>query len=370
MPLVIFDRVRETTVVTGTNDATLLGAVTGFQSFSVVGNGNTTYYTISDQAGVNFEVGIGTYSTSGPTLARTTVLSSSNAGNKVSFGAGTKDVFLTYPSSRAVYLDGSDNVQPALGAVVASQVNITAQGDLRLEDTTGGQYVALQAPGTLAANYTLTLPVDDGSSGQVLTTDGSGVLSWSTDGGGDVDGPASATDNAVARFDLTTGKLIQNSVVTIADNGTTLINTATNTNSSILVANGTISETVSGVQYLVASQFDVGTAPNDIPLNQYLGTLAYQSFVPYNGVGSAAPTIASATTIAPQTPIIFVSGTTAIVNITPPASIVGGGQLTIIPTGIFTTTTAGNIALASTAVVSRALIMVWDATANKFYPSY
>ena len=104
---------------------------------------------------------------------------------------------------------------PAAGTF--TQVNIPAQGDLRLEDTTGGEYVALQAPGTLASSYTLTLPVDDGTNGQALITDGNGVLSWSTAASGDVYGPASATDNAIARFDLTTGKLIQNSVVTIAD---------------------------------------------------------------------------------------------------------------------------------------------------------
>jgi hypothetical protein len=217
MPLILEDRVRETTTVTGLNDATLLGAVTGFQAFSVIGNGNTTYYTISDQAGGNWETGIGTFNSIGPTLVRTTVLDSSAGGAKVSFPAGTKDVFVTYPSDKAVYLDASGDVQPALGNVVASQVNITGQGDLRLQDTTGGQFVALQAPGTIATSYTLTLPVDDGTTGQVLTTDGSGVLSWTTDAGGDVVGPASATDNAIARFDLTTGKIIQNSVVTIAD---------------------------------------------------------------------------------------------------------------------------------------------------------
>jgi hypothetical protein len=104
---------------------------------------------------------------------------------------------------------------PAAGTF--TQVDIVAQGDLRLQDTTGGQFVALQAPGTIATSYTLTLPVDDGTSGQALITDGSGVLSWSTAAAGDVYGPASATDNAIARFDLTTGKIIQNSVVTIAD---------------------------------------------------------------------------------------------------------------------------------------------------------
>ena len=89
MALVIQDRVRETTQVVGTGSATLLGAVTGYQSFSTIGNGNTTYYTIADQGGPNWEVGIGTYSTTGPTLARTTVLSSSNGGSLVNFTAGT-----------------------------------------------------------------------------------------------------------------------------------------------------------------------------------------------------------------------------------------------------------------------------------------
>jgi hypothetical protein len=107
--------------------------------------------------------------------------------------------------------------------VVATQVDITAQGDLRLQDSTGGEYVALQAPGTIATSYTLTLPVDDGTSGQALITDGSGVLSWSSAASGDVYGPASATDNAIARFDGTTGKIIQSSAVTIADDGATVI---------------------------------------------------------------------------------------------------------------------------------------------------
>jgi hypothetical protein len=86
---------------------------------------------------------------------------------------------------------------------------------------------------------------------------------------------------------------------------------------------------------------------------------------------AAAPTIASATTIAPTTQIVFISGTAAIDTITPPSPIsLGGGQITLIPTGIFTTTTAGNIALASTAVVSKALIMTYDVTTTKWYPSY
>jgi len=91
----------------------------------------------------------------------------------------------------------------------------------------------------------------------------------------------------------------------------------------------------------------------------------------FSAISAAAPTIASATTIAPTTPIVFVSGTTAVVTITAAAPIsTGGGTITLIPTGIFTWTTAGNIALAGTAVVSKALTMTYDVTTTKWYPSY
>ena len=91
----------------------------------------------------------------------------------------------------------------------------------------------------------------------------------------------------------------------------------------------------------------------------------------FNAVSAAAPTLASATTIAPTTPIAFVSGTTAVVTITAPSPIsAGGGSIILIPTGVFTWTTAGNIALAGTAVVSKALTMTYDVTTTKWYPSY
>jgi hypothetical protein len=112
MALVLADRVRETTTTTGTGTVTLAGAVTGYQSFAVIGNGNTTYYTISGQGTAEWEVGIGTYTSSGTTLARTTVLASSNSGSLVTFSAGTKDVFVTYPSERAVWVDGTNVAIP------------------------------------------------------------------------------------------------------------------------------------------------------------------------------------------------------------------------------------------------------------------
>jgi hypothetical protein len=102
MAFVLADRVRETTTSTGTGTITLAGAVTGFQTFAAIGNANTTYYTIAGQGTSEWEVGIGTYTSSGTTLARNTVLASSNSGSLVNFSSGTKDVFCDYPAGRAV----------------------------------------------------------------------------------------------------------------------------------------------------------------------------------------------------------------------------------------------------------------------------
>jgi len=114
MALALNDRVQQTGTANTTVSFTLSGSVTGFQSFAVVGNGNTTYYSSFDATG-NWEVGIGTYSTTGPTLTRTTILASSNSGTAVTF-SGTCNVFVTYPSSKSVNLDASGNAS-ALGTV-------------------------------------------------------------------------------------------------------------------------------------------------------------------------------------------------------------------------------------------------------------
>jgi hypothetical protein len=103
MAFVVADRVKETTTTTGTGTVTLLGASAGFQSFAAIGDTNTTYYTIAAQTGTEWEVGIGTYTSSGTTLARTTVFSSSNSGSLVDFSAGSKDVFVTYPAEMAAF---------------------------------------------------------------------------------------------------------------------------------------------------------------------------------------------------------------------------------------------------------------------------
>ena len=98
MALVLADRVQETTNTTGTGTLTLAGAASGYQSFAAIGDGNTTYYTIA--GGTQWEVGIGTYTSSGTTLSRDTVLASST-GSKLDLAAGTKDVFVTLPANTA-----------------------------------------------------------------------------------------------------------------------------------------------------------------------------------------------------------------------------------------------------------------------------
>ena len=120
MALVINDRVKETTTTTGTGTVTLGGAVSGFDTFAAgIGNSNTTYYCI--QLGAEFEVGLGTLAGDSSTLARTTVISSSNSDSAVDFSAGAKNVFCTLPASKATVLDASGNLTLA-GAV---QLNST-----------------------------------------------------------------------------------------------------------------------------------------------------------------------------------------------------------------------------------------------------
>ena len=126
MALVLKDRVQETSTTAGTGTLTLAGAIAGFQAFSAIGNGNTTYYSIVDSTAGTWEVGIGTYTASGTTLSRDTVLASSNGGSLVSFTSAAKSVFCTYPSEKGVWLDASGNVvQTSYGAITATSIALT-----------------------------------------------------------------------------------------------------------------------------------------------------------------------------------------------------------------------------------------------------
>ena len=118
MAFVINDRVKETSTTTGLGTFTLDGAVTGFETFSsAIGNTSLTYYTLHTQNAAEFEVGIGTVGAG--TLARTTIISSSNSDAAVDFSAGTKDVFCTMPASKVAYIDNSGNTINAAGTGLA-----------------------------------------------------------------------------------------------------------------------------------------------------------------------------------------------------------------------------------------------------------
>ena len=109
MALIQADRVKETTATTGTGDFTLAGASTGFQTFANgIGANNQCYYTCTD--GTAFEIGLGTLNGAGNVLSRTTIFKSTNSNNKVSFGAGSKDIFVSYPAEKAVILSGNDTL--------------------------------------------------------------------------------------------------------------------------------------------------------------------------------------------------------------------------------------------------------------------
>ena len=233
MALVINDRVKETTTTTGTGDVALAGAVTGFETFAAgVGNSNTTYYAIVHQTANEFEVGLGTLDGTSANLTRTTVISSSNSDAAVNFSAGTKDVFCTFPASKAVFKDASDNtnfadnekiqlgtgsdlqiyhdstsghsfikeagpsslvvqsnnfiVQNAAGSANiinapegAAGLDLYYNGNKKFETTNTG----VQITGTVNVNGAYTLPTTDGSANQVLQTDGSGSVSFATASG-------------------------------------------------------------------------------------------------------------------------------------------------------------------------------------------
>jgi hypothetical protein len=165
MALVLADRVKETTSTTGTGTVTLLGASTGFQSFAAIGNGNVTYYTIAGQGTSEWEVGIGTYTSSGTTLSRTTVLASSNSGSLVNFSAGTKDVFVTYPAGKAVFGDTTDTAYEAQFA--ASNGLLMNNKTIATSYSIPSGYCATSA-GPITVNSGITITVPTGSRWVVL----------------------------------------------------------------------------------------------------------------------------------------------------------------------------------------------------------
>jgi hypothetical protein len=170
MALIVADRVQETTNTTGTGAYTLGGAVAGFQTFaSEVSNADTVYYSVTDN--VNFEVGLGTYASSGGTITRTTVFTSSNSNNAVNWGVGTKNIFLTYPADKAVIEDASNNVTIGNNLVVGGTVDgvdISARDAVLTSTTTTANAALPKAGGAMTGAITTNSTFD----GRDVATDG------------------------------------------------------------------------------------------------------------------------------------------------------------------------------------------------------
>lgn len=281
MALVLADRIQETTTSPGTGDAILNGAVTGFRTFSsVMANADTCYYTIADQGGANWEVGIGTYATSGNLLQRTTVFSSSAGGTtKANFSSGTQAVFITYPASRSVNLDGTGNVS-ALGTVSSGTWQGTtvavAYGGTGTTTSTGTGNVVLSNSPTLTtpnlgtpSSLTLTnasgLPLSTGVTGTLPTGNGgTGLTAFTTNGAVYATSTSALTTGTLPVASGGTGSTTSTgSGAVVLANTPTLItpNIGAATGTSLVASNGLVSTDVYGpaVASGIAVDYDAGT---------------------------------------------------------------------------------------------------------------
>ena len=185
MALVLNDRVKETSTTTGTGTFSLGGAVDGFESFVTgIANSNTTYYAAVNRDANEFEVGIGTVTDASPdTLARTTIISSSNSDSAVDFSAGTKDIFTTLPASKVVFEDASNDVTIggalALSGAITGATNITLSGELDAAtlDISGNADIdgTLEADAITVNGATLEETVTDFVGGMVSSNTETGI---------------------------------------------------------------------------------------------------------------------------------------------------------------------------------------------------
>ena len=182
MAFVLNDRVLETSNSTGTGTFTLLGSPSSFQTFLAgVGASNTTYYAIQNTAANEFEVGLGTLDVTGAILTRTTVYKSSNSNNIVTFSAGEKNVFCTYPSTRSVNYDSAGALTVTGAATFNSSLGVTGvttlSGALGVTGaatfngtTTFNDPVTSNDPVTITSATNSPLTVNNGGTGAAFPT--------------------------------------------------------------------------------------------------------------------------------------------------------------------------------------------------------
>ena len=317
MALIVKDRVLETCSTSGLVDFTLTGAVTGYQRFSAIGNGNTTYYTAYVIGSNDWEVGIGTVGTS--SLTRDTILSSST-GSKVNF-TGNPVIWCDLPSSKAVFFDANNNI--SVNSVFEGFTSVSASASLiTLTASSTPSYLVTGSGGqTIKLPDATTLPIgtvfnfnNNQSSGAITVNNNSNTLVVSIPSGGYTSVTLTANSNAAGiwdrhdqspsnvswstnTFDYTgsiTSATWNGSTVAVNRGGTGLGTTPTS--GQLLIGNGTnyslatltagtniaITNTAGGISIATTGtaagvdQTDIGTRANQIPLNQYLGTMAWQ----------------------------------------------------------------------------------------------
>jgi hypothetical protein len=246
MALVLANRVQESGTANTTVSFTLAGAVSGFQSFAAVGNTNTTYYAATDASG-NWEVGLGTYSTTGPTLTRTTVYASSNSGSAVTF-SGTVNIFVTLPSGSAIYEDASGNAS-ALGTISSGTWNATtigiAYGGTGVTASSGANSVMLRD-----ANQNVSINRLNQSNTSVTAAGGTTALTAASSYSQTLTGTGNQTFTMPDATTLTTGVAFvfnnnATGTVTLQDYATGAIGTITSGGAVelVLISNSTVAGT-------------------------------------------------------------------------------------------------------------------------------
>jgi hypothetical protein len=295
MALILKDRVQETSTTTGTGTLTLAGAVTQFQTFSsAIGNGNTTYYTIYNAGGADWEVGIGTVGAG--TLARTTVLASSNAGSLVSF-TGTLYVFCDYPAGKAAYQDASGVINNATfnatTSVITPIVQATNSGGLALKNSAGTTQISMGAGGgdNVSVNVSTNL---NGANAQIdISPSGTGHVHMKPAGSGSVEiNPTSVGTIDNMTIGATTPK--NGSFVNLSVTGTTSFDGNEGTAGQVLTSAGTGATPTWATPSAATATNLAGGIASQIPYQSAANTTAFiangSSGQILQSNGAAAPT--------------------------------------------------------------------------------
>jgi len=281
MALILKDRVQETTTTTGTGTLTLGGAVTGYQAFTAIGNANTTYYAIYASGGSEWEVGIGTYTASGTTLSRDTVLASSNSGSLVSFSAGTKNVWCDYPAGKAVYQDANGEIT---GTTINANTKFVSEN-----------YYAQSVLG-----------------GNLRTSGGTSLLNW--DGGG--------SGNVTFNGGISARPANKNIVLSPSGTGVVTINPATAGSMNNVVIGATTPAAITGTTVTATTFSGSGASLTSIP-NSALNNSA----ITINGTSTSlggSVSVGTVTSVTGTAPVVSSGGTTPAISMAAATTSVSG----------------------------------------------